>query len=225
MSTYTDLHLRRKENLTILRMPGHPNDGLTPQRVIFANPENIYEGTFKGTMEIGDVVLSNMTMNDSTLSNCELNGCILNDVKIPTLSSIDVTGNANVKGNMTIGNTAEISSGYQIDNAIAIGQDAVAIVNNSFVWNGDDKAGIYTGANKSGTFNINPADGLNGFFIGDQSLCSLIVANDPKGFIEQSLSSIESLSSFANTSTFDETTKTLVQIINMLSNLYQASKS
>lgn len=50
MSTYTDLHTRKRENLTILRMPGDPHDGITPQRVIFVNPENIYEGTFKGTL-------------------------------------------------------------------------------------------------------------------------------------------------------------------------------
>jgi len=29
MSTYTDLHCRAKENITISRMPGNPYDGTT----------------------------------------------------------------------------------------------------------------------------------------------------------------------------------------------------
>jgi hypothetical protein len=40
MSTYTDLHNRIKENLTILRKPGSKDDGMSPQKVILVNPEN-----------------------------------------------------------------------------------------------------------------------------------------------------------------------------------------
>lgn len=65
MATYTDLPIRRKENLTILRMPGHECDGMTGQRVIFTNPENIYEGTFKGSA----------TFVSSDISNVNLIGC------------------------------------------------------------------------------------------------------------------------------------------------------
>ena len=77
MSTYTDLHTRRRENITILRMPGDPNDGITPQRVIFANPENIYEGTFRGTVvttsaDFNDVTLNNATIVGGTLSNATI---------------------------------------------------------------------------------------------------------------------------------------------------------
>ena len=69
MSTYTDLHTRRRETLTILRQPGSIDDGLTPQRVIFANPENIYEGTFKGRIDAVDVKLSAVTLTDATINN------------------------------------------------------------------------------------------------------------------------------------------------------------
>lgn len=72
MSTYTDLHTRIRENLTILRRPGSPEDGLTPQRVIFANPENIYEGTFRGNI---DAVSASFT-------TCNLTDCIINGGKI-----------------------------------------------------------------------------------------------------------------------------------------------
>lgn len=68
MSTYTDLHMRRRENLTVLRKPGSPDDGITPQRVIFANPENIYEGTFKGKIDASGVNLSNVTLTDVTIA-------------------------------------------------------------------------------------------------------------------------------------------------------------
>ena len=68
MSTYTDLHTRRRENLTILRKPGTPEDGITPQRVIFANPENIYEGTFKGKIEAVGVSFTSVDLTDVTIN-------------------------------------------------------------------------------------------------------------------------------------------------------------
>ena len=68
MSTYTDLHTRRRENLTILRQPGAPEDGITPQRVIFANPENIYEGTFKGKIEAVGVSFTSVDLTDVTIN-------------------------------------------------------------------------------------------------------------------------------------------------------------
>lgn len=77
MSTYTDLHIRRKENLTILRMPGDPNDGITPQRVILANPENIYEGTFKGLIQSTSAIFDNGTFN-----NCSLIGGVISNAMI-----------------------------------------------------------------------------------------------------------------------------------------------
>lgn len=72
MSTYTDLHTRIKENLTILRMPGNPNDGITGQRVIFANPENIYEGTFKGIVQPSALVLDGTTIKNATFVDATL---------------------------------------------------------------------------------------------------------------------------------------------------------
>ena len=74
MSTYTDLHTRKRENLTILRQPDSPIDGLTPQRVIFSNPNNIYNGLFKGQLNVTSAILSNSILND-----CEINGGLIND--------------------------------------------------------------------------------------------------------------------------------------------------
>ena len=75
MSTYTDLHLRKKENLTILRMPGNPYDGITPQRVIFENPENIYNGKF-----IGELSTTNASFNNVQLNECNVIGGVLSNV-------------------------------------------------------------------------------------------------------------------------------------------------
>ena len=72
MSTYTDLHIRRKENLTILRMPGNSNDGITPQRVILANPENIYSGTFKGKIEASSAKFTSVDIIDSMITGCTI---------------------------------------------------------------------------------------------------------------------------------------------------------
>lgn len=77
MSTYTDLHVRRKENLTILRMPGDPNDGITPQRVILANPENIYDGTFRGKVETSAADFNNVTLNNSTINGGVISNAVI----------------------------------------------------------------------------------------------------------------------------------------------------
>ena len=92
MSTYTDLHMRRRENLTILRKPGAPDDGITPQRVIFANPENIYEGTFKGRFEAKGVSFTSVDLTDVTI-----NGGKIIDTEIYSdgrfISMADLTAN------------------------------------------------------------------------------------------------------------------------------------
>lgn len=46
----------------------------------------------------------------------------------------------------------------------------------SFVWNGDDTRAIgdYYSSNGKGSFNINPKDGLSGFWIGTASMASLL---------------------------------------------------
>lgn len=92
MSTYTDLHIRRRENLTILRKPGAPEDGITPQRVIFANPENIYEGTFKGKIEAVGVSFTSVDLTDVTI-----NGGKIKDATIYSdgreMSIADLTSN------------------------------------------------------------------------------------------------------------------------------------
>ena len=92
MSTYTDLHTRRRENLTILRKPGTPEDGITPQRVIFANPENIYEGTFKGKIEAVGVSFTSVDLTDATI-----NGGKIKDATIYSdgreMSIADLTSN------------------------------------------------------------------------------------------------------------------------------------
>ena len=92
MSTYTDLHTRRRENLTILRKPGTPEDGITPQRVIFANPENIYEGTFKGKIEAVGVSFTSVDLTDVTI-----NGGKIKDATIYSdgreMSIVELTSN------------------------------------------------------------------------------------------------------------------------------------
>lgn len=68
MPTYTDCHIRVRENLTIQRMPGNPCDGITQQRAIFANPENQYYGTFIGDISAGQVSLSNTVIQNAQIA-------------------------------------------------------------------------------------------------------------------------------------------------------------
>ena len=106
MSTYTDLHMCRRENLTILRRPGTAEDGITPQRVIFANPDNIYEGSFKGKIDSTDVKLSSATLTDVTI-----NGGVINEAMIKSDGQV-------ISMSELTSNVSEISN--KLDNAIDV---------------------------------------------------------------------------------------------------------
>jgi len=78
MSTYTDLHNRIKENVTILRRPGNKDDGMTPQKVQFINPENQFYGTFNGTMNVTGGVLSGLSVVGGTINGATIkDACFL----------------------------------------------------------------------------------------------------------------------------------------------------
>ena len=67
---------------------------------------------------------------------------------------------ANANFSQVFGFNAEIQNGHDY----------------SFIWSGDDQRslGDYYQSHAKGTFNINPADGISGFYIADQDLCSII---------------------------------------------------
>ena len=95
MSTYTDLKNRIKDNVTVIRRPGCPEDGMTPQLVKFMNPENEYYGTFKGGIDSNSTTLTNAKIEgsiitDSTLSNVSIDGIDLDNV-INELQRIDTS--------------------------------------------------------------------------------------------------------------------------------------
>ena len=83
MSTYTDLHNRIKENLTILRRPGSLDDGITPQRVIFINPENQFYGTFNGTMNVSGGTLSDLYFKGGTIDGTTIKDATFLDGSTP----------------------------------------------------------------------------------------------------------------------------------------------
>lgn len=91
MSTYTDLHNRIKENLTILRKPGSKDDGMSPQKVILVNPENEFYGTFNGKMNITSGTLSSLKIVDCELENVDLADATVDDVSLSELkATVDV---------------------------------------------------------------------------------------------------------------------------------------
>ena len=83
MSTYTDLHNRIKENLTLLRRPGSLDDGITPQRVIFINPENQFYGTFNGTMNVSGGTLSDLYFKGGTIDGTTIKDATFLDGSTP----------------------------------------------------------------------------------------------------------------------------------------------
>ena len=87
MSTYTDLNYRRKENLTVLRLPGCPNDGMTPQKVQFMNGENIYNGTFIGNLSSNGAKIANATLVDATISGGHIVGADIDGFDVEQFST------------------------------------------------------------------------------------------------------------------------------------------
>ena len=91
MSTYTDLHNRIKENLTILRKPGSKDDGMSPQKVILVNPENQFYGTFNGKMNVTSGILSGLKIIDSELEGVKLDDASVDGMSLGELkATVDV---------------------------------------------------------------------------------------------------------------------------------------
>ena len=99
--------------------------------------------------------------------------------------------------NVVIGNYAEINNS---DKSIALGDNIIISNVETFVWNKTTSGGgigfpsIGVGSysdHGAGTFNINPINGIGGFYIGDQSLLSHLQIEIPEiartnGFVTQS---------------------------------------
>ena len=87
MSTYTDLHNRIKENLTMLRKPGSKDDGMSPQKVILVNPENQFYGTFNGKMNVTSGILSGLKIIDSELEWVKLDDASVDGMSLGELKA------------------------------------------------------------------------------------------------------------------------------------------
>lgn len=102
--------------------------------------------------------------------------------------AIGSTNSVTAGGSVAIGEYNDISAGDGVAigtrnkaNAkwtVAMGGKAQANDSGSFVWSGSNKANValfptYTSHGK-GTFNINPQDGANGFYIGEQTLSGIL---------------------------------------------------
>ena len=71
MSTYTDLHNRVKENITV-----DYNNRVTPQRVRFFNEQNEYWGTFRGHVSAENININGGSLSGVTLTDTILNGSV-----------------------------------------------------------------------------------------------------------------------------------------------------
>lgn len=115
MSTYTDLHNRIKENLTILRKPGSKDDGMSPQKVILVNPENQFYGTFNGAVNITSGILSGLKIIGS-----ELEGVKLDDASVDGISLRELKTTVDV-------NTQDIEQLQKDAKAISAAHDALSV--------------------------------------------------------------------------------------------------
>ena len=64
--------------------------------------------------------------------------------------------------------------------AMALGRDAIAERSGSFVWNGQVLDTLYSGGSRLGaTFSVNPAGGIEGFYIGEKNLKTILSEEAP----------------------------------------------
>ena len=92
MSTYTNYTVKVRENLSRIRNPGNADDGLSPERIIFSNNENVYYGVFAGQLSAGETAFNNCTINGGLINNAVLNDvtlcCGIDIVELSDLTSM-----------------------------------------------------------------------------------------------------------------------------------------
>jgi hypothetical protein len=71
MSTYTDLHNRVKENVTV-----DYNNRITTQRARFLNEQNEYWGTLRGNVSAENINIAGGTLSGVTLVDTILDGSL-----------------------------------------------------------------------------------------------------------------------------------------------------
>lgn len=111
--------------------------------------------------------------------------------------SIGVTNTISGVNAVAIGTLNNANGSY----AIAMGGKARANSDGSFTWSGSDKANVviypqYFDHGK-GTFNVNPAGGLSGFYIGEQSLNDILSAKADLSAIPSNTSQLSNDSGYA----------------------------
>ena len=108
------------------------------------------------------------------LSGDTINGSIAITNSLSVAGYVVIDGDTRLSGKLTQGNDTIVKSSI---NGIALGVKSIANKNYSFVWNGNEGIDVeYTdqGKDTNGTFNINPKDGVNGVYVGTQTLSAII---------------------------------------------------
>ena len=115
--------------------------------------------------------LSN-TVNENYvhISGDTINGLsVKSNLSVENAAKFDKT--AEIQGNLIQGKNSNVVSSV---NGVALGVNANVSNDNSFVWNSNAAASALYSSNSNGSFNINPVNGVNGVYIGNDSLCSII---------------------------------------------------
>lgn len=101
-------------------------------------------------------------------------------------NSLSVKSNVKIDGNLVVGTAAQATG----ENIIALGSNANGnSFSHAFIWN-SSKDSSYS-ANDNNTFNINPIDGLNGFYIGDKSMSDTLSEYQLKSAMPTDLSDFQ----------------------------------
>lgn len=93
-------------------------------------------------------------------------------------SKLGNNGDQTLNGNLSVAKSLEIGGGKDASSggcgATVIGRNAVAKDEESFVWNGNAISTDEYYSHGQHTFNVNPQNGIGGFYIGDKALSSTL---------------------------------------------------
>lgn len=152
--------------------------------------------TGKRSLSVG--YLNSVTGDDSIVvgKNNELPGtssvCFGEDNRAETQACVIGVGSTARKTCMALGYNVTAGGG-SYSCAMALGRDAIAEKSGSFVWNGQVLDTLYSGGSRLGaTFNVNPVGGIEGFYIGEKSLKTILSEEAPvqdlSGYVKKTAS-------------------------------------
>lgn len=96
MANYTNYHTRIKENISRSRdFKDYSRDGIVPERVIMANNDNIYYGTFAGALSGDGLEFKGCVIDGAEISNAMMHNVTFSEKGMEPVTTGDIVNGLN----------------------------------------------------------------------------------------------------------------------------------